>query len=200
MKTMKHVMIDCETFGLKPTSAITTIGAVEFDPYDPGSIGLPFHEAISLYSAMEHGLTVDASTILWWLKQPEESQFALVQKIETGRNLSTVLIEFTQYLGRIGLKQDVKLWSCGSRDFEWLENAYTAVKWPVPWGYRTGDYRTIRDEFMQPGDEPPVTLSHDAFADAMWQARLLQNIFARLRGDPGVDLQTHGSVGVSEVG
>lgn len=178
---MKHVMIDCESFGLKHTSAIATLGACEFDPHAIGSIGATFHEAIDLKSSLNHGLTVDAGTILWWLEQSEAARSALVSKLRAASSLSTVLTAFKNYLGSIAHPMQIKLWSCGWKDFAWLEAAYDSVKTPVPWGYRVGDYRTIRDEFMLPGDEPPATVSHDALADAIWQARLLQNILARLR-------------------
>lgn len=178
---MKHVMFDCESFGLRMSSAITTLGACEFDPHTVGAIGATFHEAIDLKSALGHGLTVDAGTILWWLEQSDAARIALVAKLKAASSLSTVLGAFTNYLRGVGPIHEVKLWSCGWKDFAWLESAYDSIKTPAPWGYRVGDYRTLRDEFMLPGDEPPATVSHDALADAIWQAKLLQNIFARLR-------------------
>lgn len=178
---MKHIMLDCETFGVRATSAITTLGAVVFNPLERESFGEEFHEAIDLQSAMSHGLTVDANTILWWLEQSEAARTSLVSKLKAASSLGTVLGAFTGFLRRAGPKDQVKLWSCGWTDIAWLQSAYEAIKTPVPWQYRVGCFRTIRDEFMQPGDAPPATVSHDALADAIWQARLLQNIYARLR-------------------
>lgn len=177
---MKHIMIDCETFGLRPSCAIVSLGAVVFDPYIKSKLGATFHEGIDLKSSMNHGLNIDADTMLWWLAQPQLSREALIVKIKSASSLSTVLNAFTGFVGSAGGKE-AKLWSCGSRDFEWLESAYTAVKQPVPWGYRTGDYRTIRDEFCLPEDYAPPGVSHDALSDAVFQAKTLQNIFARIK-------------------
>lgn len=205
MIEMLHVMLDCESFGLRNTSAICTIGAVQFDPYTVSPLGLEFHESIDLQSSISHGLTMDPSTVLWWLGQRTQAQQSLLDKLNAASSLSTVLNALTSWLRVVGEKSQVTPWSCGSRDFEWLEASYAAVKTPVPWHYRVRDYRTIREEFGTPGDQPPDDQSHNALADAKWQAKYLQNVFARLRtqadqsnrwtqlqqGDPlsGIDLR-----------
>lgn len=177
----ENVMLDCESFGLAHNAAICTLGAVQFDPHQVGALGAEFHEAIDLQSSVNHGLVMDADAVLWWMKQSDAARGALVEKCQGGSSLSTVLGAFTNYLRRIGDKGQVTLWSCGSRDFEWLEASYAAIKQPVPWHYRTKDYRTIRGLFGTKADEPPAGVSHDALSDAKWQALYLQNVLARLR-------------------
>lgn len=179
--TMYHVMLDCESFSLKPNAAICTIGAVQFDPHSDSMFLPGFHEGIKLQSSLDAGLVMDADTVRWWMQQPDAARGNLITKLQAGSELKTVLGEFTFWLATIGDKRDVTLWSCGSRDFEWLEASYQAVKLPVPWHYRVRDYRTIRDTFGTPADEPPATTRHDALADAIWQARYLQNVMKRLR-------------------
>lgn len=176
---MKHIMIDCESFGLKLNSAITTIGAVEFDPYST-RLGPTFHQAIDLQSSLDSGLAMDAGAVLWWLAQPDASRKALTNKLENAQRLSLVLLEFERYLRQFGTPKEIKCWSCGMMDFVWLEHAYRSKGISIPWDYRVGDYRTIRDEFGLPGDEPHATTSHDALADAIWQAQYLQNVYRRL--------------------
>lgn len=178
---MKHVMVDCETLGLRRSSVIVSIGAVVFDPYSQAPLGETFHEGIDIHSAVRHKMTMDASTVLWWLEQSNDARQRLVKKVRSGSSLSTVLGAFAGMLCRAGPVEAVKLWSCGSRDIEWLESAYEAVDAKAPWGYRVGDYRTIRDEFGTPGDEPEAGVSHDALSDAIWQAKYLQNVFVRLK-------------------
>lgn len=179
--SMTDVMIDCETFGLHPQSAICTLGAVQFDPHTVGALGQTFHESIDLQSSINHGLLMDPDTVLWWLTQKDEARMRMVEKLRAGSSLSTVLGAFTNYLRRVGDIKDVTLWSCGSRDFEWLESSYRAVKMSAPWKYRTMDYRTIRELFGTKADEPTAGVSHDALSDAKWQVQYLQNVMARLR-------------------
>lgn len=178
---MKDVMVDCETFGLHSQSVICSIGAVAFDPYKVGAIGAHFHQGINLKSSMQHGRVVDPDTVLWWLQNSDAARGALVEKLQGGKLMNIVLDMFTTFLRSCGTKEEVTVWSCGSRDFEWLEDSYAALGRPVPWRYRTMDYRTIRELFGTPGDEPPAGTSHDALSDAKWQALYLQNVLARLR-------------------
>jgi len=174
--SMKHIMVDCETLGLMNDALILSIGAVEFDPYSTRISDL-LHEAINTSSSRDAGLQISGDTVLWWLSQEPAAQAALVKKLKTADTLGGVLRRFTVFVVGYG---DVKLWSCGARDLTWLESAYAALGQPVPWGYRTGDYRTIRDEFALPEDKPPHAGEHDALADALYQAKHLQNIYKRL--------------------
>lgn len=176
---LKHIMIDCESFGLKQNSIITTIGAVEFDPYSD-RLGATFHQAIDPVDAQRSGLTIDAGTVLWWLAQKRVAQDLLVHKLTDAMSLNAVLYMFNAYVTRIGSKKEIKVWTCGHMDLCWLQSAHEAVGRGVPYNYRVGDYRTIRDEFGLPSDEPEVGTAHDALSDAIYQARFLQNIYARL--------------------
>ena len=165
--------------GLKHNSAILTFGIVAFDPYSD-FIGDRLHVAIDLDDSVRRGLSIDANTILWWLDQSTAARNAL-QAMQAGAvTLPTALDRLYSFLRLLGAKNEVRLWSCGSRDIEWMESAHAACERPVPWGYRTADFRTIRDEFALPEDAPPATVSHDALADAVWQAQMLQNIYRRL--------------------
>lgn len=65
---MKHLMIDLETMDNKPTSAITSIGAVFFNP-ESGEMGEQFYQRVSLGSCVGHGLTMGSETVLWWMEQ-----------------------------------------------------------------------------------------------------------------------------------
>lgn len=176
---MKNVMLDCESFGLKLNSAILTIGAVEFDPYSK-RIGVAAHLAIDLDDSLRHGLSVDSGAIQWWLTQSRSAQEALAKKLGDSLKLAEALHRLTDFLRMCAPKEHIKVWSCGMMDFAWLESAYSAIGQPVPWNYRIGDYRTIRDEFSTPYDAPSEMKNHGALGDAIWQAQHLQNIYARL--------------------
>lgn len=128
---MTHIMIDLETMGSAPTAAITSIGAVLFDPYG-NWIGDAFHTHVSLESCLLNGLTMDASTVLWWLGQSEAARKTLVDGQPGASNLREALHALTCFM-----PFGVTPWCNGaSFDFAILNNAYRAIKHPVPpWEY-----------------------------------------------------------------
>jgi len=73
---MEHVMVDIETMGRGPTSAIVAIGACFFDPAS-GEIGQTFECTINLKSSELYG-DMDPDTVLWWLDQCHEARQELV--------------------------------------------------------------------------------------------------------------------------
>lgn len=73
---MKDVMLDLETFGLKPGSVIRSIGAVFFD--FTGKTGAEFYSNIDRKSCLARGLTMDTDTVLWWSEQETKAKESLV--------------------------------------------------------------------------------------------------------------------------
>jgi len=73
---MKHVMLDLETLGTIPGSAVISIGAAQFDL--DGSIGKTFKQNISATSCREIGLIEDPATHKWWSEQSKEAQDRLL--------------------------------------------------------------------------------------------------------------------------
>ena len=67
---MNHMMVDIETLGTVPGSAIVSIGAVVFDET---SIQHELEININLESCFDVGLTVDAKTLVWWLGQSKDA-------------------------------------------------------------------------------------------------------------------------------
>lgn len=59
----RHIMIDLETMGVRPSSAVVSIGCVEFMQTDVISV---FYTPVSLESCLKAGLTTDESTVKWW--------------------------------------------------------------------------------------------------------------------------------------
>ena len=73
---MEHVMVDIETMGRGPTSAIVSIGACLFD-INTGEIGKTFECTINLKSSELYG-DMDSETVKWWLNQSHEARQELV--------------------------------------------------------------------------------------------------------------------------
>jgi len=57
---MTDIMLDLETMGTSPTSAIVSIGAVKFSP--EGGVTDDFYARIHLPDAVDSGLTLDPAT------------------------------------------------------------------------------------------------------------------------------------------
>jgi 3' exoribonuclease, RNase T-like len=67
---LNHLMVDIETLGTRPGSAILSIGAVVFDEK---KILREWECNIDLKSSMDRQLTVEADTICWWMRQSAQA-------------------------------------------------------------------------------------------------------------------------------
>lgn len=175
MKT--RILVDLETMGVTPGSAIISIGAVKFS--DRGWDSNTFYERISLKSNMAHGLTLDADTLMWWMKQSDEAR-AEVTNLEN-RNLASVLQEFKVWmLTRLRENpvnpKDVELWGNGaSFDNAILGAAYDVCGIDAPWERDRGNrcYRTVKALHPDMPLEKRTGTHHNALDDAISQAEHL---------------------------
>lgn len=180
---MKNIMLDLETMGNGSNAAIISIGAVFFEP-KTGELGAEFYQSVSLESAMEYG-SVDASTLQWWMKQSEQARSVFNDR--TSLLLNEVLIEFSDWLCQLNMK-NIKVWGNGATfDNVILSNAYQALKMPRPWPYWCDrDVRTIVEMGKSlRGIDPKKDLTlqgtaHNALDDAKFQVRYVSEIFKAL--------------------
>lgn len=179
-----NVMLDLETMGVGPHAAIISIGAVVFDrkANDSGMnfyvLGQRFYTVVDLASSIEAGGVVDASTILWWMKQSDAArkQFDL-----PGKPLREALDEFDAWLNDVAASfpspQNLYIWGNGAGfDNVILESAYRAIGKKIPWKhYNNRCYRTIKA--LNP--DIPIQRQgtyHNAVDDAVSQAQHLIDI------------------------
>jgi exodeoxyribonuclease VIII len=201
----KHVMLDIETWGTKPYSAIIGIGAAYFDPTGtPGAMLDTFHVTIDPELAQAAGFQIDASTVSWWLHPNQRS--AWDKFLGTAHFAPQDAFNgFGQWLDTIGPREDIKFWGNGAGfDCNLMHNAakvlnigYTNEKgegrdglWPH-WNDRC--FRTLKNmSYLRPvvvGDEnrtPTIKAKdlqpkfagtpHVAVDDAIHQAHWLQAI------------------------
>lgn len=156
------VMADIEAFGLNPGSSVVAIGAVRFDL---GGIREEFYTAIDLGSCMDIGLTVDADTISWWMRQPKEAIDAIMNN-RVG--ISRALHQFAAFLGT----ENCTLWGNGS-DFDnvLISEAYRAAKIKRPWSYRQNRcFRTTKESHPDIKPQAFEGVKHNALHDARNQA------------------------------
>ena len=164
-----RVMVDIETLGLEPGSAILSIGAVKFTE---NGLGDELYAEISLTSCQEAGLDIDAETLEWWL-----SQDSTVSNILTGgAQLEDTLDSFSNWF-----PDGAEVWANSPAfDCEHLEAAFEAVGMTEPWEYyderdvRTLQSLTCAASLERNGDE------HNALDDAKYQARAVPETLSRL--------------------
>ena len=181
---MKHVMLDLETMGKESNAAIVAIGACFFEP-STGEIGSSIHLPISLESSVAAGLSMDASTVLWWMKQNDDARFVLGH--EECLSLFEATAYFCEWIGQFDNLPQLEVWGNGCNfDNVILRNAMVQQGLEPPWKFwQDRDVRTVVSLGEMVGVNPKDTLvfegtKHNALADAMHQARYVSVIFAAL--------------------
>lgn len=170
-----HIMVDLETMGTAPGSAIVSLGAVAFDPV-AGTLGEEFYRVIDLASCQRAGLTIDAGTLVWWLRQSEAARAELVRDDATA--LPTVLGWFATWWRR---QQGQFIWGHGANfDEPLLRAAFRAACVTVPWRY--WDARCTRTIFALTGEKPnrEQGVHHNALDDAKAQAEAVIRAWRKL--------------------
>lgn len=171
---MNNISLDLETMGQRPDAAITAIGAVEFS-LEKKILGREFYVVVDLNSAMRSGGTVDASTILWWLRQSDEARREFEK---SGLMLPQALKGFTHFLtgfyNTSFFNDKVCVWGNGAAfDNVILRSAYERLDMTPPWSHKNDRcYRTVRAACPKV-EFTPSGVKHNALDDAKNQARYL---------------------------
>jgi exodeoxyribonuclease VIII len=170
-----HLMLDIETMGNESFSSILSIGALEFD-IETGNTGREFYVNVDLQSCLDLGLIVNASTIMWWLRQNEQARKDLTERQSIP--IRQALMEFAQFCSK-----DYQIWGNSVRfDCGILQNAYNKAGILIPWDFRKERcVRTlvsfnpeIKDGFT------PIGTAHNALSDCYFQVGYCSAIWAYL--------------------
>jgi len=159
-------MIDIETVGTVPGSAIVSIGAYNI------TTGDEFYTIIDLASNFQHRMSVDGPTIEWWMAQSDEAKALFKSKNKA--TLPQALQCLAEWLPE---SKDLAVWGNGSNfDIVLLEVALRRCDIKIPWAYsRIYDLRTIA--MLYPGIKKPRNyLAHNALADAKCQGLWLKEM------------------------
>lgn len=178
-------MIDLETWGTLPGSALRSIGAVTFSPYGAVHSEKSFYSNIDRASCELVGLKIDPGTESWWRDQSLEAQNRL---IENCSELRDVVHDFAKWWQDIG---GTYVWSNGANFDEVLWRvAAGCVDHGTPWKYwNVRDTRTCWHlARVNPRSIKFDGVQHDAIADARHQAKCVTNAYAALRIEPGKGL------------
>lgn len=176
---INQLVLDIETLGKSNTPIITQIGAVVFNTEQ--GIFDQFHIRINPGSCQEIGLTMDVSTVLWWLKQSDAAR----AEFEKGPQVSIqgALDGLSEFCKR-HLSKESGVWGNGvAFDNVILTNAYRLAGKELPWKFwQDRCYRTIKALLKSiPVDDYGV--AHNGLDDAIKQANHLIKIH-KLTGLP----------------
>jgi hypothetical protein len=138
--TNTHIMLDLETWGTRPGSALRTIAACEFDPWGYG-VGEMFHVAID--SGDQCGLTFDEASVQWW-NDPERAEANDAILAMRHYPLHVALYLFRDWIESFG--PNVLIWSNGAdSDSVLVEAAYRAAGLKSPFGDNADHcFRTLK--------------------------------------------------------
>jgi hypothetical protein len=191
---MNHLMLDLETWGTAPGSALRSIGAVFFDL--DGKTGETFYRNIDKASCLDAGLTIDPSTVSWWSRQSAAAQRALEVDQMPLRN---VVFDFHSWAAKAGR---IRVWSQGAAfDTVLWDFAARAAGYPsVPWKFwDTRDTRTVYDLFgFDARDLPRDGTYHNALDDAVYQVKCVAAALSK--GRASFPFQTQWAEAVPENG
>lgn len=169
-------MIDIECMGMPPSGALVGIGCALFD-LQKEEIGPTFYRAVNLATSVRAGMTMDPSTVIFWLGQPDKARQAIMWQTNA---LDVALREFGEFLAEHTRPRDLRVYgNSPSFDMQIMETAYKLTDIPVPWHYtNVRDFRTIRAMYpsveydpSEKGDD-----AHNAVHDAIFQVRHLLKI------------------------
>lgn len=174
----REYMLDLETMGVAPDSAIISIGLVVMD-MDMLAIRDSARWNVDLKSCVRYGLKMDPNTVMWWMGQSDEARGALHDP--PPEDLEDVLADI---ISRFYDDDSYPTWGNGAAfDLPIFRNAFDAVGLPNPVIYHHERcYRTMKALF--PEIKPPERDEkgkHNAVEDALHQARHLMLIMKHLR-------------------
>lgn len=178
----RALMIDTETLGTTPRSALLQVGAVVFDPAG-GELGERMECTVDASTSIALGAEVDGKTVQdFWLKQPEAARVSVTTSLTPVR----YALEVVAHLYR--LQRCTEVWCLGANfDAPILEFHYERLGLKVPWRY--SEVRCVRTVYAlatslgwERSREPTA---HTSLADAVAQAVEVQAALAWIRcGDP----------------
>lgn len=171
------LMIDIETLGTTPGSAVFMIAAAEFNPLT-GHVHRTLVIPISVAESMMAGFTTDPETLEWWATQDPEVRSKQMSGTKTPEEAFNELREFISEIDpdRVWAKSPIF-------DFLILKHSFEAVgvEWPVSFR-QYADVRTIVDHGrrLMNFSRPSHTTNHEALEDCLQQISQVSDFFMAL--------------------
>lgn len=192
--TLKHIVFDTETLGIRENAIVLSIGAVAFE-LEPGTkndydryILDGFHVKFSIKDQLHTWKrSVDEGTVEWWKGQSEEAK-KILKPSPNDVTMAEGLTQLNDWIKSIdGYKWNSSyVWSRGTYfDFPKMESMYHQAG--VKCGFNTWKIRDVRTYIdiltgvdngkYEPDRQPENFIAHDALHDAAMDAYRMVEIF-----------------------
>lgn len=201
MENFSHIMVDLETLDNGPTSAITSIGALWFNPYAdwlhgdvPDNVPV-FYKNVDIDSCMKNNMSVSGDTFRWWMERSDEARKSLFEP--EPEKIASVLRSFSSWVWDArtpkGIDPNTKrktyepyyIWSHGATfDLPILTYAYKQLDRYQPWQFQNArDTRTLFHIALnaKKGTYTDDSVKHNALDDAFCQVMWVQEAYQKLR-------------------
>jgi len=165
------LMLDIETLGLRPDSAVTQVGGCVIN-LDGRFIDEKwnFNHLIEVNPEKQH---IDWGTLCWWMRQDRKVAEGVFK--EDGRIPAIDLFYALKII--VDAHPDITVWGSPAMfDLPILTSLWNGEK---PWLYNyERDLMTLYKTFDPLGKLKPAEngMAHDALADALWQGKYLLNL------------------------
>lgn len=171
-----HAMIDLETLGTTPDTAVLTLGGVKFNPNEIGTTHSELYFRLDVDEQLAKERTVDNSTLEWWGKQEES-----VREEALGDENRTPVLEVLQALNKWCVGVDT-IWCQGpSFDIVIMENLYRQYDHHIPWPFwKIKDSRTLFGIMPKDPRKEINFAAHNALEDCKVQALCVQQTINKL--------------------
>jgi hypothetical protein len=159
-----NIMLDLETLGVGHNPVILSIGAVAFDK---NGVAAEFYWPVNPVDCQKYGLQVDASTVLWWMRQSDEARKAFDAE---GISLIGAVTRFNNFVEKHAGAEGCVWGNGATADNVWIRSAMKAVGLEPCWSFRKDRcYRTVVANYPDLEFERVGTF-HNALDDAKSQA------------------------------
>jgi len=184
---MLDLMIDLETLGITPDSAILTVGIAQFDIHS-GEIGNTLYRVIDLKTSLDYGFKINADTLYWWLEQSDDARRALVQE-HNRESIEQAMMSIRSFIVGCNNPQHLRLWGNGPTfDNAMIRYTYEKVMletFPIPF-WKDRCVRTVKAFYPHnlwkkwQMENLRTGTFHNALDDAKYQVKYLCHILNAL--------------------
>lgn len=183
------IMIDTETLGQTASAVTLQLALIAVDASDADVIIREAEEYLPIQPQLKLGRTIDADTILWWMKQPDAARARMDRNKGNDMDELTALVTsiYRKIKEIVDESADVEIMSRGSQfDFPIIESLFDMCGLPEnPYDFRkVRDLRSIMSEAGVDVSDVPVRgglVKHHALSDCRFQLDCLFEARRRMR-------------------
>jgi 3' exoribonuclease, RNase T-like len=184
------LMLDIESLDLGPRSVITQIALFALDLEEDETIDTHLHSYLPIQPQLDlmPARTISASTLWWWMQQPDEARAAFeFSTSEDFNDLPVLMQHFIVQFERMTRGRTYQLWARGPQfDVVNVESLLRDCGLKAPWRHDSvADLRTVmREAGISSSDveQPHGFIAHNAAWDCKFQLLCLREAQRKIRG------------------